>query len=234
MPISLEKSVIAKLSSHGKDFEILVDPQNALDVRRGKEILMEDLVVIPEVFEDSAKGEKASSEDLQKAFNTLDFKTIAYHIIRKGHVQLTTEQRRKMKEEKTRKIVSIIARRAMDPQRKVPHTPQRIEKAMEEAKVRVDETESAEAQVKRIVDALKPILPISMESLKIMVKIPPQYTGKAYGKISEFGKLKKEKWQDNGSWVATVEIPAGLQGDFYNLLNGLTKGEAETKIVKEV
>jgi ribosome maturation protein SDO1 len=138
-----------------------------------------------------------------------------------------------MKEEKIRKIVSIIARRAMDPQRNVPHTPQRIERAIEEAKVRVDELESAEAQVERIVDALKPILPISMESLEIMVRVPPQYTGKAYGKISEFGKLKKDEWRNDGSWVATIEIPAGLQGEFYNLLNGLTKGEAETRLVKK-
>ncbi len=233
MSISLEKAVIARLSSYGKDFEILVDPYRALEVKKGRDAALEDLVVIEEVFEDSAKGEKASSEDLKKAFNTLDFKTIAYRIIRKGDVQLTTEQRRKMKEEKTKKIVDMIARRAMDPQKNVPHTPRRILKAMEEAKVHVDETQSAESQVEKIVDALKPIIPISIESLEIMVKVPPQYTGKAYGKISEFGKLRKDEWRNDGCWVAVVEIPAGLQGEFYNLLNSLTKGEGEAKIVKK-
>ncbi len=233
MSISVEKAVIARLSSYGKNFEILVDPYKALDVKKGKEVPLEDLVVIPEVFEDSAKGEKASSEDLNKAFNTLDFKTIACQIIKKGHVQLTTEQRRNMKEEKTRKIVDIIARRAVDPQKNIPHTPQRIIKAMEEAKVHVDDMQSAESQVENIIDALKPIIPISIESVEVMVKVPSQYTGKAYGKISEFGKMKKEEWRNDGSWVAVVEIPAGMQGEFYNLLNSLTKGEVKTKIIKK-
>lgn len=233
MSVSLEKSVIARLNSHGKRFEILVDPYKAIEVRRGMNVEIEDLAVIPEVFEDSAKGEKAGDDDLRKAFNTLDFKTIACQIIRKGEVQLTTEQKRKMKEEKTKKIVDIISRRAIDPQRNVPHTPQRIVRAMEEARVHVDEFQSAESQVERIVDALRPVIPISIESLEIMVRVPPQYTGKAYGKISEFGKLRRDEWKNDGSWVATVEIPAGLQGEFYNLLNGLTKGEGEAKVLKK-
>ena len=233
MSISTEKSVIARLSSHGKNFEILVDPYKALEVRRGKNVETEDLVVIPEVFEDSAKGEKAGAEDLNRAFGTTDFRAIAYQIIKKGNVQLTTEQRRKMKDEKTKKIIDIIARRAIDPQKNVPHTPQRIARAMEEAKVHVDETQTAESQVEKVVEALRPVIPISIESVEIMVKVPPQYTGKAYGKISEFGNLKKDEWRNDGYWVAVVEIPAGLQGDFYNLLNSLTKGEGEVKVMKK-
>src|SRR4030042_7110396 len=103
MSVSLEKAVIARLSSYGKKFEILVDPYKAIEVKKGSDVPADELLVINEIFEDSAKGEKASSGDLQKAFNTSDFKTIAYHIIRKGEVQLTTEQKRKMKEDKTKK-----------------------------------------------------------------------------------------------------------------------------------
>ena len=230
MPISTDKAVVARLNSHGKTFEILVDPYLALDVKRGKEVSMEDLVVIPEVFEDSSKGERCSSEDLNNVFETSEFKKIAFKIIRDGEVQLTTEQRRKMREKKRKEIADIIARRAIDPQRNVPHTPQRILNAMDEAKVKIDEIQPAESQIEKIVDALKPILPISIESVEIVIKIPSQYTGKAYGKVSEFGKLKKEEWRNDGSWVATVNIPAGLQGEFYNLLNSLTKGEVEVKV----
>ena len=233
MSISVEKAVIARLRYKDKNFEILVDPYRAIDVKRGIEVPLEELVVIPEVFEDSAKGEKCSSEDLNKAFGTSDFKEIAFHIIRKGEVQLTTEQRRKMREKKRKEIADIISRRAIDPQRNVPHTPQRIMNAMEEAKVRIDEMKPAEAQIESVIDSIKAVIPISIESLEIMVKIPPQYTGKAYGKVAEFGKLKKDEWRNDGSWVATIEIPAGLQGEFYNLLNSLTKGEAEAKIVKK-
>ncbi len=233
MSVSMENAVIARLSSYGKNFEILVDPYLAMELKKGKEVPIEDLVVIDEVFEDSSKGEKSSSEDLNKAFNTLDFKTIAYKIIKKGDVQLTTEQRKKMKEEKKKKIINIISRKAVDPQKNIPHTPKRILNAMEEAKIKIDETKTAESQIEEIINALKPIIPISIESVQIMVKIPPEYAGKAYGKVSEFGKLKKQEWRNDGNWVAVIEIPAGLQGEFYNLLNSLTKGEAEAKEIKK-
>ena len=232
MSVSLENSVIARLSSHGIKFEILVNPYKAMELRKGRDVPIEELVAMEEVYEDSAKGKKASEEDLRKAFNTLDFKTIAYKIVKKGGVQLTTEQRRGMKEEKRKKIVDIIARRAYDPQRNVPHTPQRINNAMEEAKIHIDETKSAESQVDDIVGKLKPILPIAISSVEIKVKVPPAYTGKAYSKLAGFGKMKKDEWRNDGCWVANIEIPAGLQGEFFNLLNALTKGEGEAKIIK--
>lgn len=233
MPISTEEAVIARLSRGGKKFEILVDPYKALEVKKGRDMPIEDLVVIEEVFEDSAKGERCSTEDLSNTFGTTEFKEIAYRIIREGEVHLTTEQRRKMREEKKREIANMISRRAIDPQRKIPHPPQRILNAMEEAGVKINELESAESQVEKVVNALKPILPISMEMMKIAVKIPSTYIGKAYGKIKDFGEIKKEEWKNDGSWIGIIEIPAGMQGDFYNLLNSLTKGDVETKIVKD-
>jgi len=232
MPISTEEAVIARLTSRGKKFEILVDPYKALEVKKGKEVPLDDLVVIDEVFEDSKKGERCKESDLNEVFGTSDFKEIVYKIIRNGEVQLTTEQRRKMREERMKEIANIISRRSIDPQTKIPHPPQRILNAMKEAKVNINEMESAEAQIERVLDALKPIIPISMETVEIAIKIPPSYIGKAYGKVKEFGNLKKEEWRDDGSWMGIIEIPAGIQGDFYNLLNSLTKGEAETKIVK--
>ncbi len=233
MPISTEEAVIARLSHSGQKFEILVDPKKALEVKKGKDVPPSDLVVIQEVFEDSAKGKKCSEEDINKAFGTNNFKDIAYKIIRKGEVHLTTEQRREMRKEKRDKIANIISRRSVDPQRNTPHPPKRVKKAMDEAGVKIDGTKNAEAQVERIVEKLRPIIPISMEMAKVAVKIPPKYTGKAYGKVKDFGKIKKEDWKDDGSWIGVVEIPAGMQGDFYNLLNSITKGEVETKIVKK-
>ncbi|MCD6367648.1 MAG: ribosome assembly factor SBDS [Candidatus Aenigmarchaeota archaeon] len=233
MPISTEDAVIARLNRGGKHFEILVDPDKALDVKKGVDVPLEDLVVIEEVFEDSSKGERSSTEDLKKTFGTTEIKNIVYRIIREGEVHLTTEQRRRMREERRKEIANIISRRAIDPQRKIPHPPQRILNAMEEAGVKINEMESAESQVDKVVSSIKSIIPISMEMIRIAVKVPPQHIGKAYGKIKNFGEIKKEEWKNDGSWIGIIEIPAGMQGDFYTLLNDLTKGEAETKIVKE-
>jgi len=231
--IPVDSAVIARIDKHGKRFEILVDPEKALEIRRGKSIPLDEVVAYEEVFEDSSKGLRASEEDMKKVFGTSEFEKVAIEIIRKGSVQLTTEQRRRMREEITKQVADIISRKSVNPQTGAPHPPQRIITAMSEAGVHVDEMLRAEEQVERIVKALKPILPISMETVRIQFIVPPQYTGRAYGKIKEFGSLVKESWKNDGSWEGVIEIPAGLQGDFYELIGSLTKGEARTKVMEK-
>ncbi|MEF8821594.1 MAG: SBDS family ribosome assembly factor, partial [Halovenus sp.] len=35
------------------------------------------------------------------------------------------------------------------------------------------------------------------------------------------------------SWIGVVEFPAGMQNEFYDLVNEVSSGEAETRIVKD-
>jgi len=80
--------------------------------------------------------------------------------------------------------------------------------------------------------AIRPLIPIRFEEVEVAVKIPPSYAPKAYGEVAAFGKLTREAWQNDGSWIGVVKIPAGMQTDFYALINRLTRGEAETKLLK--
>jgi ribosome maturation protein SDO1 len=131
-----------------------------------------------------------------------------------------------MSEEKKRAIIAIIAREAYNPQTKTPHPPQRIETAIEEARVSISPFVKAEDQVDKIVQALKPLIPISIEQLKIEVTIPPEYTGKVYG-ILKHHSLAKEEWDNNGFLKAIVVIPAGIETDFYEEIQNETKGQAQ-------
>jgi ribosome maturation protein SDO1 len=79
--------------------------------------------------------------------------------------------------------------------------------------------------------AIRPLIPIRFEEISIAVKIPPIYAPKAYGDISKVGTITKEEWQRDGSWIGVIRIPAGIQTDFYALINHLTKGEAQTKLL---
>lgn len=227
--VSTDKAVVARLESHGKKFEVLVDPDLAVRVKKGDDVDVRALVVYEAVYEDAKKGTRHTDEDVRKVFGTGDFRDIVYHIIRKGEVQLTTEQRRKMREAKVLEVATLIARRAVDPKTKIPHPPQRIINAIEQVHVNINEYESAAVQVERVIDALRPVLPLSIEQMDIQVLIPAAHVGKAYGRVHDFGHLKKEEWKADGSWVGIIEIPAGMQGDFYSLLNGLTHGEGEAK-----
>lgn len=230
--VKLEDAVIARYEKHGERFEILIDPDAAQNIKEGKDIdIFQDLVV-DKIFKDSNKGERASEEKIQEIFGTLDVEKIAMKIVLDGHIQLTTEQRRKIQEQKRKQIIATIARNAINPQTKTPHPPQRIEMALQEAKIHIDPFKSTDEQVQEIVEKLRPIIPIRMEKIVVAVKLLPQDVGKTYGDIKAFGKITKEEWQKDGVWIGLVEIPAGLQIEFYERLNEKTKGSVETKIIK--
>ena len=230
--VSLDDAVIARLKKGEEHFEILVDPYLAADLIDGKETDILKILVIDTIFKDSKKGTHASNESLQTIFGTNNVIEIATKIIKKGDIQLTTQQRTKMQKNKKNRIIETIAKNAMDPKTKAPHPRQRIELAMEQAGVHIDPFKPVSEQVKIIIDKLRPIIPISMDQVRISVKIPAEFIGRAYGEARNFGALEREEWQSDGSWVGIIRIAAGLQTDFYEKLNDLTKGNVSTKILK--
>ncbi len=232
--VSLEKAVIARLKRAGEEFEILVDPYLARDLKEGKDVNFEELLAVEEVFKDAKKGIRASAEELQKVFGTTDVYKIAKKIIEEGDVQITAEQRKEMLEQKRKQIITFLSRNTVDPRTGAPHPPSRIERALEQAKVHIDIFKSVEAQIKDIVKALKPILPLRFEEIEIAIKIPPEYTGKAISALYNFGNVVQEEWQRDGSWICLMRIPAGMHGELMDLLGKVTKGEALTKIVRRI
>jgi len=230
--VSLDEAVIARLKKGEEHFEVLVDPYAAADLIDGKDIDITQNLAIDAIFKDSKKGTHASEESLQKNFGTNNIAEISKKIILKGDIQLTTDQRHKMQKNKRNRIVETIVKNAMDPKTKSPHPRQRIELAMEQAGVHIDPFKPVSDQVKTIIELLRPIIPISMENVRISVKIPAEYIGRAYGAVRGFGVLEREDWQSDGSWIGIVKLPAGMQTDFYDRLNDLTKGNVSTKILK--
>lgn len=232
--ISLDHAVVARLDSHGERFEILVDPRQAALVRQGQQVSIEDVVAALNVFGNSSKATRASDEALMKVFHTTDFDTVARKIIEKGEIHLTADQRKHMIEEKRRQVVTFIARNAVNPQTGHPHPPARIEMAMEEARVNIDPFRHLDEQVKETVKALRPLLPIRFEELRLAIKIPADHAARAYGDIAAGSTMEKDEWQKDGSWVCVVRIPAGIQGEFYDLINKLSKGEGQVKILNQI
>ena len=230
--VRLDDAVPARLKTHGTTFEVLVDPDGALALKRGERVNLEDILAVEDIFENASRGDRSPEEDLQKAFGTLEVLPIAEIIIRKGEISLTAEQRKQFIENKRRQVIEVIARNAINPQTKTPHPPGRIEQAMTEARVNIDPTKSIDELVKIAMKAIRPLIPIRFEEVEVAVKIPPAYAPKAYGEVAAFGKLTREAWQNDGSWIGVVQIPAGMQTEFYDLVNRLTRGEAETKLLK--
>lgn len=230
--VTLEDAVIARLEYYGQRFEVLVDPDLASDFKKGEKVQIEDILAVEEVFKDAKKGDRASEEAMNKAFDTADPLQAAAAIIRKGQVQLTAQQRREMQEEKRRMIVAKISREAINPQTKLPHPTRRIEIAMEEAKIRIDPFKSVDEQLTSTIKAISRLIPIRLEKVQVAIHIPGEDTGRVFGIINQYGKTRKEEWQQDGSWIAVVEIPGGMQESFYQKLSELTHGKVETKLLK--
>ena len=230
--VALDESIIARLKTHGKSFEVFVDPDGALAFKKGDPVKIENILAVEDVFSDARNGDRPAEQDVLNAFGTTDAIKIAEKIINEGELQLTTEQRRKIQEDKKKQIIAFIARNAINPQTKAPHPPARIEAAMDEAGIHIDPMKSVEEHVDITMKAIRPIIPIRFEEVKIAIKLPPEYATKAYGSVAKFGNLVKQEWQNDGSWIGVISIPAGMQDELFNLLNRLTKGSAETRLIK--
>jgi len=228
----MDGMVIARLESHGHNFEIIIEADYVNDGKAEEWSDILEHMPAEEIFTDARKGERTPTENMSEAFATEDVKDIAIDIMKRGNVQLTTEQRRQMQDEKRKQVVATIVREAMNPQTKTPHPPQRIENAMAEAGIHIDPMKPVSVQVKDVVDLLRPILPISFEKLKLAIKLNGNDYGRCYGDIKGAGKITQEDWGSDGSWMGMVEIPAGIQDEFIRKLNDKTKGSAETKILK--
>jgi len=233
--ISLDEAVTARLESHGERFEVLVDPDAALAIDRGEfEGELEDVIAAEDVFEDAARGDRPPESALEEVFGTTDPMEIIPEVIKRGEIQITAEQRREMQEQKHRQLIQQIARNAVNPQMDdAPHPPERIESALEETDFRIDPMEPVETQIDDALDALRPVIPIRFDEVTVAVQVPAEHAGSAQSQIRQFADLEREEWQSDGSWIGVLTFPAGLQNDFYDLVNEHTSGEAETRIVSD-
>jgi ribosome maturation protein SDO1 len=215
---------LARIKKHGMNFEISVDPDKALEYKKGNASLREVLLA-DNIFSDAKRGEIAKESDLQTAFETTDTDKIADIILTKGEIQLTSDHRAEEREKKKKQLIHFINVNAVDPKTGLPHPPTRIELALEQGKITLDYNKTVEEQLDEIISKLRPIIPISIQKKKLQVVIPANYAGKAYQPVKDSATILKDEWGNDGSWTVTVEIPAGLYPDFIQKMNGLTSGE---------
>ncbi len=218
---------IARLERRGETFEILVNPDNALRYKMGEKIPISKIIVYEEVYKDAKKGIRVGEDLLKKAFGTTDFMKIAEAILKEGIVQVTAEQRRRLIEDKKKQIIDFIAKNTIDPRTNLPHPPQRIELAIEEAGVQIDPFKDAKEQALKILEKLRPILPIKMGILKFKIRLPADIAARAYGIVKSMGKITSEQWGRDGSWTSIVEVPTGLHIDLIDRLNKISSGRVE-------
>ncbi|RDD52669.1 ribosome assembly factor SBDS [Nanoarchaeota archaeon NZ13-N] len=221
--------VIARYSKKGQNFEIYVKLEKALEFREGKIKNIDEVLEIKEVFKDAKKGERVSSNTLKQVFGTDNIEEIAKIILKEGEIQITTEYKRKLIEEKERQIIDYIRRVSVDPRINAPFTYQRLEEMLKSIKYNIDPFKPAEIQADEIIKELKKKYPIKIEFKKYIVKIPLESVG-ILGILKRKYKIIEERYDD--SWYGTFEVPVGISGEFLSDVSKLSKGSAEIKELK--
>ncbi|MGP6293455.1 ribosome assembly factor SBDS [Caldiplasma sukawensis] len=226
--VKLDDAIIARYEHAGHKFEILVDPDAIEKIREGKLDLEKD-IASETVFKDAKKGERAGEDSIKEVFKTDKLEEIVFEIVKKGQIQLTTEQRHRMQESKRKAIINIIAKEGFNPQTNAPNPPSRIEAAMEEAKVHIDPFKPINEQLNYVLKEIKPLIPIRMEKTKIAIRIEGELYGKLYGEINRLGNILKEEWSNDGKWICVLEIPSGMYGEILSEISRRAKDGIEIK-----
>jgi ribosome maturation protein SDO1 len=228
----MDKPSVVRFAVEGEKFEILVKPDPALDFKLGKKKDISSIMISEEIYSDSNKGTRASTEKLMKAFKTTDQTAIATIILQKGDLNLTTDQRRKMVSEKRKQIVEFIAKNFVDPRSHLPHPPLRIEQAMDDARISVDPFKNVDEQTKDIVEQLRSIIPLKSENMLLEILVPAQFAAQSFSVLKSVGSLKKEEWQANGALKVILDIPAAARANVIDRLGSITKGSASVEVAK--
>jgi len=217
--------------SGDKEFEILVEPDLAKEAKlEGQDHDIQRLLFVQEIFTDANQGERASADEIEDEFGTRQVMEAAEGIFEKGEMQLTTEQKAEMREEKRKQIINMISRRAQDPKTGNPHPPQRVENALEEAGFHVEWDADVEERFRDAIDKIRPIIPVSLEEKTVAIRIPVDEAGKAYDKIQNVAEVEEEEW-GNEYFMSRVTMPAGVLSELMDELQEMTSGKAEMKEV---
>mgnify|MGYP001603210980 CR=1 FL=1 len=217
-------NVEARMKVKGKHYEISVNLEEALKIKNGKGDILSALQS-NQIYHDLKKATSVAKADLEDAFGTSDVYAIAKIIIQKGEVQKTQEYRDEEHDKKIKQVVALIIRNATD-QHGRPYTETRIKTAIQEIHYNFD-NRPAEKQMPEIVHLLKKIIPIKIETKRIKITIPAQYTGNVYGQLQEY--KESEEWLSNGNLQTIVNVPAGLVVDFYEKINSMTHGSVQSE-----
>lgn len=222
-------NTVARLRSGKLVFETVVDLDSAMKLKRGEKVDINQVIRDNNIYTDQKKGMRAGHAELEQAFGTTLFEKIVENIVKKGMIEVTQEFRDEAVENRKKQVIDFLVKNAVDAQSGRPFTPQIIENSLKEAGIKI-ENKNVETQIINIIDKLRNIIPIKVQTKKLKISIPSNYTGKVYGLLQEY--KEKEEWLGNGDLQIILNIPVGIQMEFYDKLNSITHGSAISQEIK--
>ncbi|MBN2421194.1 ribosome assembly factor SBDS [Candidatus Woesearchaeota archaeon] len=231
--IPIDKAVVARVTKNNKHFEILVDPDSALNAKEqlksGKDADLFNTLAVEDIFTDSKKGIRASKKEIQEIFGTDNLAEAAKIILREGVVHTTSEQRDKEKQDKLDRIVALISTNAIDAQTKNPIPRDIVSDALRKAMFHVD-GRKVEDQLQEAIKSIRKIIPLSFQERTIQISnVAPNAAGQCHELCKKLANVEKEDW--SSGWSAVVKVPAGMREELMDRLNEITRGKIDMKLL---
>ena len=211
-------STISRLTLHGERFEIIVAPDPALNFKLTRKGDIRKILLVDEVYSDSKKGLRVSSDKLRKLFGTTDVYAIAEKILLEGELQLTGEQRRRMIESKRQQIIALLSKLLLEPSMGNPIPSLRIEQSLSQTSVSIDPFKPPEEQVKNVIKALRQVLQFKVNEVVLTLTCPQTLSNDVYGFANLMGEVDQTRVQKDKSVKITVRMPSATMSYFLESL----------------
>ena len=224
-------STISRLTLHGERFEIIVAPDPALNFKLTRKGDIRKILLVDEVYSDSKKGLRVSSDKLRKLFGTTDVYAIAEKILLEGELQLTGEQRRRMIESKRQQIIALLSKLLLEPSMGNPIPSLRIEQSLSQTSVSIDPFKPPEEQVKNVIKALRQVLQFKVNEVVLTLTCPQTLSNDVYGFANSMGEVDQTRVQKDKSVKITVRMPSATMSYFLESLGKKYGDQVKVDIV---
>jgi ribosome maturation protein SDO1 len=220
---------IARLKSHGHNFEAVIDSDLAIKFRHGQATI-EEALKAQHVFSDAQKGERAAPALLKEIFQTEDEMAVAAKIIMEGEIHFDETYREKLRSDKRQEIIAILSRDAAEASTGNPVSAQKLTSAFSQVKINLDLFKKAEEQIPDVIQKLKPAIVLTLERKTLAIRIPSSHAAKLYGTVASRSRILEENWLPDGSWSCRAELAAGQAAGIIDELKKATHGDVEINI----
>lgn len=226
--VKVNEAFEIKYKKKGKEVQLLIDFDKLQEFRKNPEkIPIEDVVADDKIYTEQSRGEIASEQTLKTIFETIDENTILHEILINGDCQIPTAYLNKLREEKKRQVINYVVENAFNPQTNTKFTYSMIESIIESLHCNFDPLKDSTLQAETILKDIKKKVPISMNRITMILKIPGMYCGKFYGPFRNYGTIQKEYFDEKGNLHLHLEIPEGKIDDVATFIKTNSNGEGE-------
>ncbi|PRT53264.1 Ribosome maturation protein SDO1 [Wickerhamiella sorbophila] len=188
-------------------YEVVCYRNKVQDWRRGVEKDIDEVLQIPQVFVNAAKGEVANGSDLKEDFGTSDVNEVVLEILNKGELQVGSKERQLQQEQVQATVLEEVARKCVNPRNNYPYTVSIIQKLLQELDFKFSSTKPAKGQALEAIKLLveRQVIPIARARMQIRVSDDAQHAKEYWEEVTELVDVESENWDTEWELVGKID-----------------------------